>query len=313
MSEYPERGEELNERPAIDKQPGLADEDEEQLETGSWSYGKVLDVLTWLLDALDAEGYELVLPDELHAMPIYDQAKELSEEEAARFDAASYEGSVTPEPFGVAENSVAATTAAFANTVFVGDGATAVLEDYVEWRRASDPSYFEGAQFLCSAGLSVSGALQRVSAASKHPLYNGVPTTLESAIAQMGVQDVYLMLGVGDMKNFTAEQYIANLKILLYSIRQSAPDVRFRIQTMPPGVAGRASTPTNSRIFAFNLALAKFCEESDIPLIDVAYPLRNENGDLPEELCSDASTYGTTLNDRGCERWIDYLLTHLPS
>ena len=65
------------------------------------------------------------------------------------------------------------------------------------------------------------------------------------------------------------------------------------------------------RIFKDNLAICKLCLEYSLSFADVAYPLRDENGDLREDLCSDAGTYAYHLNDAGCGVWIDFLDTLL--
>ncbi|MDD3411809.1 MAG: GDSL-type esterase/lipase family protein, partial [Eubacteriales bacterium] len=306
-AEYGDQGQELNERPAIDKQPGLSDQQDEQLTTTTGT--RILDVATWLLDALSAAGYQIVKPDQLKSMPIFTNGRELTVDEVNLYNPDLYANHVTP-PLGTAES--AAKTPG-AGDVFVGDSQTVILQSYVEWKRSVDPAYWEGVQFLCTDSLSVSGALGRVTPDSTvFPQYMGAPASLENALSLMGAKRVFWMLGAADMRGSSAEQFIANLKILLYSIQQKNPGVELVIQSIPPGISGRSGTPSNDRIFRFDLALAAFCAQYDLAFCDVASALRDEKGDLPTGLCANASTYGTALNDRGCDTWVQYLLTHLP-
>ena len=127
----------------------------------------------------------------------------------------------------------------------------------------------------------------------------------------MNARVVFLMPGQTDIKGYSTDQLTQNLKLLIYEIRQANPGITICLQSVPPGMAQRYNGPTNDRIFKDNLAMCKLCLEYGLSFADVAYPLRDENGDLREDLCSDAGTYAYHLNDAGCGVWIDFLDTLL--
>ena len=79
-----------------------------------------------------------------------------------------------------------------------------------------------------------------------------------------------------------------------------------------PGISGRTGTPTNMQIFRLNLMTCEMCMELNIPYLDVAYAMRDANGDLPAAYCMDQDMSGLYLNDAGCDVWLNYIVDHVP-
>ena len=67
----------------------------------------------------------------------------------------------------------------------------------------------------------------------------------------------------------------------------------------------------NDNIKKYNARLRELCEEEEWYFVDVASAMYDEAGEcLPEEYCSDPNDMGVHFTEKGCEKWVDYLLTH---
>ena len=296
---------------AIDPPPFLSDSMDDTI---NQTYANIVSVVGWLLDALEAEGYTVLTPEALQAtrVSMFDHPLALDEPTLAALDSAAYTLPVTPAALG--ERSLTALPSdRLTGAVFVGDSLTAGLADYVQWRRQTEPEYLAGAQFLTSPTFSVGQVLANLSADSVHPEVDGVKLPVEVALHRLGARVVYLMPGLADVRNYTPEAFLRNLQLLVYQIRQANPGITLCLLSVPPGVSARQARPTNGELFAFNLALCRFSLQFGLPYWDVAFVLRDAQGNLPDALCVDPETYGLHLNDAGCEHWLQSLPALLPT
>ena len=309
-SEYDGVAEEYMRNLEIDPLPFLSDNMTELITA---TYANTANVVIWLLEALNSEGYIVLSPEALQAerLTMFDSPLELGEETSAMLDPEAYALPVAQAPLETFTGAPAGDEA-LDGAVFVGDSLTAGLKDYVEWRRETDGAFLGTAQFLTANNLGVVASQMRVTSDSAHPTVDGVKMTVEAGLKAMDAKTVYLMPGIGDVRGYTKEKLIENLKLLIYQIRNKNPGVWICLQSIPPGVQERLSEPSNMKIFQYNLAVFKFCLQYGIPFFDPAFALRDEKGDLRADLCIDSGTYGLHLNDAGCEKWIDSIRNHLP-
>lgn len=298
--EYGEQGEELDERPAVDPSPSIPKD--LTMTAENWSYQNIVPVVTWLLDALEADGYKLLSLEELQAVKVelMGAARKLTEEELTLVDPDTYELPVT-------EGSLLQSAQPLddlAGTVFIGDSVTQGLADYVAFRQQSEPEYMKDVQFLAWRGLTVEAALSTLDENAQ--LAEG-EVNLAEKLRELNPRQVYLMLSFDTIRACTQEKYLINLRLLLHLLQEANPQTTFVVQSVPPGMEGRLGSPSNAQLFQYNLLLAKMCAEYGIPFADVASMLRDEKGNLPAEYCLDPQQYGIHLSDEGCERWLSSL------
>ncbi|MBQ3378384.1 MAG: hypothetical protein IJG50_00790 [Clostridia bacterium] len=249
-------------------------------------------------------GYEIVPPYEL-----YISNESLGFEDDA--DPANYPSLTTSIPLGI-EESNPVNDAYFNDAVFIGDSITQKLQMYVTQMRREESGFMGEAKFLCSTSLGASNALSEVTTESLHPSYNGVKRTIWENVAQTGAKKVYIMLGVNDLTWASITLTVSNLRTLIDEIKAASPDVQIYIQSVTPRIAGFVGEPDNKKIFEYNLELYKMCREEGYYFVDVAYALRDENGCLPDELCSDLNSLGIHFTNEACRIWVKYLRTHTP-
>lgn len=300
--EYGESGEELDERPAVDPSPSIAQD--LSIAGEKWNYENIVPVVTWLLDALEQEGYTLLSLSDLQAakVELIGEPRQLTEEEMALVDPAAYLLPVTDGPL----LQTAQPLTDLAGTVFIGDSVTRGLADYVASRQLTDPEYMKDVQFLAWRGLSVETALSTLDEGVELP--EGA-VDLAQKLREMDARQVYLMLSFDTVKACTQEKYLVNMRLLLHLLKEANPQANFVVQSVLPGVEGRLGSPDNVQMFRYNLLLAKMCAEYGILFADVASALRDEMGNLPAEYCIDPQMYGIHLSDEGCERWLNCLMS----
>lgn len=306
--EYGDVGDVLDERPAIDPPPTIS-EDSSQ-DSAEWTYQNIVPVVTWLLDQLEQNGYKVVSLEELKAAQttILPQQKELTEEELALFDHERYAIPAASDPMNQGSTHIGTMTD-LNGAAFVGDSVTTGLEGYVDMRRREDPTFLPDTTFISWTGLSVESALASID--NDTPL-GEQQANVAKTIKEAGANRVYLMVKFDTSKAYALDQYLANLRLLIYRIQQENPGVPVIVQSVLPGLTRRSSSPSNEQIFRYNLMLARMCQEYGIPFVDAAYALKDEKGGLKAEYCIDRSTYGLHLSDEGCQAWLDYLAANIP-
>jgi len=310
LSEFIGSGPALDEKPAIDPSPSIG-------EVGGNRRVEVdtlpLDQIKWLVTALKQLSYKIVMPGELQkaATTLLPETRELTEEEAARFNADLYPWPVTEEPVNVGRTRKGG-YADFNDVVFVGASDVASLESYVEWKRETEPDYMGTAKFLYSSRLTIERAVNKDPKDTSLPLMDGERMTVEDALAKMGAKTAYLMLRFESRQAYLDDQFFTNLKLLIYRIRQKNPGIKLVLQSCFPAVAGKNNTSSNTQLFRFNLKTAALCARTGLAFLDPASALRTEEGALRDDYCMDRISYGTHLNDPGCQAWIEFLIDNVP-
>lgn len=310
LSEFIGTGPALDEKPAIDPSPSIG-------EVGGNRRTEVdtlpLDQMQWLITALKRLNYKMVLPGELESMSVtlLPETRELTAEEEELFDADLYPYPVTEKPIHVGQTR-RGEHGDFDGVVFVGGSDVQSLESYVEWKRETEPEYMGDAQFLYASRLTIERAVNRDPDDGSLPLVNGVRTPIEDALAQLDAKTAYLMLRYESRQAYLDDRFSSNLKLLIYRIRKANPGIRLVLQSSFPAVAGKNTTPSNTQLFRFNLKTAAMCAKAGLNYLDPASAVRTEEGDLRDDYCLDRMSYGTHLNDMGCQAWIDYLLQNVP-
>lgn len=300
---------EEDEKPAVDKQPTV--QDEELVDEEKEEIQDIVQVVEWFIEGCLENNVDIV---SLEALESKAQdalvAKEVSEELKGRLDINLYPNLVTESEFGI-QASAKVDDNYFDDAVFVGDSIMQGIEEYVKLQRQTNSEFMGNAQFLTMVGMSARNALWDVSEESRHPVYNGETILIQDAIAQMeDVKKVYILLGTNDILLASPEEHMENYQTLLQLIKQQSPQVEFFIISITPGMDIEKLSPDNTEIFERDMVLIEWCEMYGYNYVDLAYALRNERGALPEEWCIDQDAQGVHLNEEGIEAALEFLYTH---
>ena len=200
----------------------------------------------------------------------------------------------------------------FDDAVFVGDSVSLKLSYYAIQRRKAEPDFLGKAQFLTSGSLGSGNALWEVSSQSVHPSYQGQKMLLEESIPLTGAKKVFIMLGMNDVAVYGTEGSAQNLEALLDRIAAAVPGVEFYVQSATPIYRGCEKQKLNNTVLtAYNEVLQALCSRRGWHYLDVASVLRDSEGFLPSEYCSDREGMGIHFTDAACQVWVDYLKTHV--
>lgn len=199
----------------------------------------------------------------------------------------------------------------FNDTIFVGDSVSKKLEYYIAAQRKNNPTLLGDAKFLTAQSFSARNALRDVTDSSIHPTYQGQKMKLEDAIAAINPKRVYIMLGMNDVGVTGVDTAVENMIELLKQIKKKSPNVQIFVQSATPRVSG--SRPTTEQLFEYNVKLYEYCRyltEYDIWFVDVAHVMRDPEGKLYEDYCSDLDSMALHFTNEGCRVWVEYLYTH---
>ena len=201
----------------------------------------------------------------------------------------------------------------FDDTVFVGDSVSLKLNLYVSAQRKTDSTFMGTAQFLTPGSYGTGNELKELgSENSVHPSYNGTEMYLADAIEAMGAKKVFIMLGMNDIAVYGNDGAVKNMETVLAQIKEKNPDTAIYVQSMTP-IVGTAQTVslTNENLDIYNAGLKAMCEQNGYTYLDVASVMKDDEGNLKREYCSDPDNMGVHFTDEGCKVWIDYLRTHV--
>ena len=215
-----------------------------------------------------------------------------------------------PVPFEALVHASQAVDASwFDDAVFIGDSISVRLQYY-----CASGNYLGDAAFLCATSLSPENVFNPVTQNSIHPSYNGMKVSVLDGIKLSKAKKVYIMLGINSLRSgtdVTAEQ----LKTFIKEVKKVSPDSYIFVQSVTPMTEKSIITADNLNnhiIQQYNQNLKKICDENGWFYIDIAKAMRDENGFLKEEYCSDNTGMGIHFNKQAAQIWVDYLKTHVP-
>lgn len=197
------------------------------------------------------------------------------------------------------------------NAIFVGDSLTLKLMKYTYQKRQQNQNFFKGCEFLCAGGFGSAQALAKISNDTIHPKINGQQVYIEEAIPKIGLKKTYILLGTNDLSLYGADGAAHNLSVLISKMLKNSPDLEIYIQSVTPIAKGwERRILNNSTIEKYNKNISDLCKLNGYHFIDIASDMKDEEGFLSNDLCSDLNPpygLGLHLNNKACDKWIKIL------
>ena len=193
----------------------------------------------------------------------------------------------------------------FDNAVFVGDSVTLKLSYYCE----SNPDALGEAAFFCGGNLGYTNALWDIDDPSAvHPYYQGEIHLAEDCAKATGKDNVFIMLGMNDIGLYGVDGAMESCKTVISHLAEKSPNAHIYNQSVTPMIEkAQVDSFNNTLVKEFDGKLKEFCETNHYKYLDVFSALADENGNLPEEYCSDPDDMGLHFTDSACKIWADYL------
>lgn len=199
----------------------------------------------------------------------------------------------------------------FDDAVFIGDSVSVGLENYQNSTKA-----LSKATMLCSVSFNAINALLPVSATSLHPKYKGVKRLLEDNVKACGAKNVYIMLGMNGL-TYPVDYTMERTERMVDNILKKNPHVNIIMQSVTPMTNNSYLISqygySNNRINQFNERIKKLCAKRKWYYIDVGSALKDSNGALRTDFCSDNYDMGIHVTNKACAAWVEYLKTHVPA
>lgn len=201
-------------------------------------------------------------------------------------------------------------TSFYDDAVFIGDSVSLRLDMYCQAHQGA----LGKAQFLTAGSLGSGNALEKVTSDSVHPYYQGEHMSVEDGVKASGAKKVFIMLGMNDVGLYGVEDSVKNMETLTERILEKNPDAEIYLQSMTPMLTGHErKVLNNENLDKYNAGLKELAKEKGYHFADVASVMKQEDGSLKPEYCSDPEGMGIHFTDAGAEAWIDYLLQNANS
>lgn len=188
-----------------------------------------------------------------------------------------------------------------------------------------DDSYFDDAVFIGDSrteGLMLyTGLADTTSFAYKglmvdtiftSPLVNrdGKKLSVMDALEDTQFNKVYIMLGINETGWVYSDIFIDQYGKVIDAIKEINPDALIYIQLIFPVTDEVSATHeyiTNTKIYEYNERIKEMAEEKEAYYLNTAEAFSPYGSSLPDE----ASTDGIHLKKEYCDKWLEYLKTHI--
>ncbi len=195
----------------------------------------------------------------------------------------------------------------FDDAVFIGDSLTSQLGTYVREQRAQKHSLLGEARFLSATNYSLTTASKNSLSGSVRLKVRGEDVTPQEGLRRLGAGKVFIMLGLNDHAGSNLASDINHYAMLINHIRALNPGIMIIVQTMTPIQKHlQSSTLNQANLDLFNEELSRLCTEMDVYFLDIATPLKNEEGFL-DSTYAYASNDNVHLNGKGLKLWVQAL------
>ena len=196
----------------------------------------------------------------------------------------------------------------FDKTVFIGDSISLTLESY-----CNSSGALSKAKFLCAGSMSATNMLTG-KILPEYPKGSGQKPPIADSVAATGAQVVYIMLGMDNIA-YGIERSTGDMVQVINSIQEKNPKVTIVVESVTPMADSSTSYSAklnNDTINAYNARMQELCQENRWYYLNVTEVMKDANGFLKREYCSDYGKMGMHFNYEGAKVWVEYLKTHVP-
>lgn len=193
----------------------------------------------------------------------------------------------------------------FNGSVMVGDSLCAGFSGYVQNERYEKRPCLGDMKIVSASALTLKKAMECEQKLRNRELkYQTRYMTITEVVAATNTNRLFINLGVSDVRWYTPEEFIAAYDTMIEIVKASYPDLEIYIHSIVPMIESYAQSVnvTADMNREINEWLKAYCEEKGYGYIEIADPVRDENGYLARD-CS-ASDYRFHLNKKGKEFWV---------
>lgn len=193
----------------------------------------------------------------------------------------------------------------FNDAVLVGDSLTAGLAGYVSEERYEKHPCLGGMQLAYASALTLKKAYEsELHKRNPEIKFRKTYMTVSDIIKDTGAKKAFILLGVSDVRWYSAEELCQVYGEFLAAIQSAHPETMLIVISITPMLKKYAATVnvTAEQSIEANRLLKQFCEENGYYYLELAESLRGEDNFLIYEYS--ASDYRFHLNKQGKMIWI---------
>lgn len=194
----------------------------------------------------------------------------------------------------------------FGGVLFIGDSITRQLYTYIREIRNKDEDYMKGARFSTAQSYSLFvGSRKFLTQNPAQLTVNGEATPLWKVVGHYKPEYAFILLGVNDYIGEKIDKGVSYVERITELCAESSPDTKLVFISLTP-VTRRFCRKKDYRTLwdQYNAAMEKKCAELGVYYMDLATPLKDEEGYLPEKYSSDNNYH---LNSDGLDIWLRLL------
>lgn len=194
----------------------------------------------------------------------------------------------------------------FSDCVFVGDSIMIGWKNYnTQMMAEGADEFFGNTRFFCEGSYGYGHALEPVTEDSLHPMFAGEKHSIEDALSLMNAKKAFICFGLNDIGIYGVDGTVKNFEELLTRIYKKNPNIDlYIISAMYMYKGSEKPKLNNENILMLNIKLAEFCNNNEIPFINIAGELIDENGFVTDKYSSDKYVHQTYAAD---EVWAEVL------
>lgn len=195
----------------------------------------------------------------------------------------------------------------FDDAVFIGDSVSLRLNYYCQ----SHSGVLGKAQFLTSGSMGSGNALEK---SAKAPFTRSIREkrcSLRTASRPAARKSVY-HAGHERYRPVRNRGFREKHGYPDPADSEKSPDVEIYVQSMTPMMKdAQLKDLNNANLDKYNQQLKELCTKKGYHFVDVASAMKDSEGNLIPEYCSDPEDMGIHFTDAGAEAWIDYLMNNV--
>lgn len=194
----------------------------------------------------------------------------------------------------------------YKDALFIGDSITRQFQVFLIKKRNNEGYQFK-TTFATATSYALSTAPKRTKSSKRAELtYRNRTMPMYEVVERVMPAKVFILLGVNDYAGRDIEKNIGYAEKVIDVIKEVSPDIQVIFISLTP-VSRRFCAKHDYRTMwdNYNAALKAMCERRGEGYLDIATPLKDEDGYLKKGYSSDGQFH---LSSKGLQIWLDALL-----
>ena len=189
--------------------------------------------------------------------------------------------------------------------LFFGDSVTSEFARYRSQRRQEEPEFLKGTTLIYTCSISLYAASRRVLSGELHFKYKGKEMTMYQIADRVQPKKIFILLGLNDPVGIKIERAMGWIGDIVKGMQEFAPEAELYFFSHTPVTPNYETTKKRpgyqQKLDTYNQRLQETCEALDAHFVDIATPMKDEDGYLRAEYSGDHICH---LNTEGVLVWV---------